>query len=364
MAPHVPILHGLGLHPPRPRPYRFPFPPFPSGWYSLGPSSAFRPGTIQKLHRFGRDLIVFRTEGGAVSVLDAVCPHLGADLAGGVVRGEELVCPFHGFGFGADGRCSSLPEGYGHRIPPKLSCRTWPSREVDGLLLMWFDAARGAPRWEIPVFDDGGYRPLRLMRFELRTHPQETGEGSVDLGHLRMVHRYLTAEPVGDLRLDGPRLFARYRATRRAPPGLGRDVMTFEFAPALHGLGYSTVDVDICEIGLRYRLWVLATPIDGERIDYRIGFRMAVPADLGALHPLVGHLPRPLAVPLLEGATFLAFESDVALDFRIWENKSYVHPPALVAGDGPIGQYRRWARQFYADPPPEAAPAGPEEACA
>ena len=37
-------------------------------------------------------------------------------------------------------------------------------------------------------------------------------------------------------------------------------------------------------------------------------------------------------------------------DFRIWGNKRYLEQPALAAGDGPIGIYRRWARQFYEEP--------------
>jgi hypothetical protein len=40
---------------------------------------------------------------------------------------------------------------------------------------------------------------------------------------------------------------------------------------------------------------------------------------------------------------------DFAADIRIWENKRYQDPPRLVAGDGPIGPYRKWARQFYRD---------------
>ena len=28
----------------------------------------------------------------------------------------------------------------------------------------------------------------------------------------------------------------------------------------------------------------------------------------------------------------------------------YVDPPALADGDGPVGAYRRWARQFYTNP--------------
>ena len=36
-------------------------------------------------------------------------------------------------------------------------------------------------------------------------------------------------------------------------------------------------------------------------------------------------------------------------DIPIWENKAYLERPALCDGDAPIGRFRRWARQFYAD---------------
>ena len=34
-------------------------------------------------------------------------------------------------------------------------------------------------------------------------------------------------------------------------------------------------------------------------------------------------------------------------DVPIWENKSYWDRPLLCDGDGPIGKFRRWCRQFY-----------------
>ena len=37
-------------------------------------------------------------------------------------------------------------------------------------------------------------------------------------------------------------------------------------------------------------------------------------------------------------------------DRAIWENKIWLPVPALAEGDGPIGRYRQWARQFYDRP--------------
>lgn len=44
-------------------------------------------------------------------VLDAYCPHLGANIAiGGFVRGDCIECPFHQWQFsGHDGRCVNIP---------------------------------------------------------------------------------------------------------------------------------------------------------------------------------------------------------------------------------------------------------------
>ena len=38
---------------------------------------------------------------------------------------------------------------------------------------------------------------------------------------------------------------------------------------------------------------------------------------------------------------------DRIYEIPIWEKKIYLEQPALSDGDGPIGEVRRWARQFY-----------------
>ncbi|WP_372455096.1 hypothetical protein [Streptomyces buecherae] len=34
----------------------------------------------------------------------------------------------------------------------------------------------------------------------------------------------------------------------------------------------------------------------------------------------------------------------------MWENKIFLSHPRLATGDGPIGFFRHWARQFYSCP--------------
>ena len=79
--------------------------PIPFGWFALEYSSQLAIGDVQALSYFGRELVLFRTESGEARALDAFCPHLGAHLGhGGVVKGDRIACPFHGWQF--DGRLS------------------------------------------------------------------------------------------------------------------------------------------------------------------------------------------------------------------------------------------------------------------
>ena len=72
----------------------------------------------------GKNLAVFRGEDGQAQVLDAYCPHMGANLGvGGLVKGNCLECPFHGWQFrGHDGKCVHIP--YAEDIRHSESGRT------------------------------------------------------------------------------------------------------------------------------------------------------------------------------------------------------------------------------------------------
>ena len=80
--------------------YRYPFPPFPDGWFQVGYSDELAPGQVVPLKYFGRELVLYRGEDGVAHLLDAHCPHLGAHLGhGGRVVGADIECPFHAWKF-------------------------------------------------------------------------------------------------------------------------------------------------------------------------------------------------------------------------------------------------------------------------
>ena len=85
-------------------------PPYPNGWTPVLESRHLKKSQIKPVFMAGNDLVVFRGASGRVYVLDAYCPHLGANLGvGGTVIGEEVKCPFHGWKWDFEGKCIEVP---------------------------------------------------------------------------------------------------------------------------------------------------------------------------------------------------------------------------------------------------------------
>jgi len=340
---------------PRRRPPAAPLtlPPYPKGWYAVGFSSELRAKQLKTSTYFGRELIAFRTEDGRPVMMDAYCPHMGAHMGrGGCVEGNTVVCPFHGFAFAPDGTCVSTP--YGKRLP-KATAPTLPVVERNGIVLAWFHPEGTPPEWSIPELSPGPFGPLKTKTWpSLRSHPQETTENSVDFGHLSVVHGYRDVEVLQGLKTDGPYLNVKYAMTRdHFIPGL--PPVRAEFEVHVHGLGYSFVDTYVEDQGLRGRHFVLPTPVDDQHIELRAAVAIDLPKP-AQMSRALSLLPRPLARALVSEVVIRAYAGDISQDFEVWENKRYVDPPGLAEGDGPVGPYRQWCRQFY----PPGAPGEPQ----
>ena len=101
---------------------------YPCGWYRICDSEdVAKRGQVKHVYALGREMVVFRSDdkSAQVSVLDAFCVHMGANLAigGKVVPGTNcLQCPFHLWEFdGKNGRCMKIPYLESSKIPEKAS---------------------------------------------------------------------------------------------------------------------------------------------------------------------------------------------------------------------------------------------------
>ncbi|MEV6421282.1 Rieske 2Fe-2S domain-containing protein [Streptomyces sp. NPDC051662] len=330
--------------------------PNPRGWFCIGFTDEVRPGQVLTRRFVDQDVVVYRTQAGLLRVVDPYCPHLGAHLGvGGRVDGEDLVCPFHAFAFSPDGTC--VRTGYGTR-PPKARLGHLEIREKHGMILAWYDPT-GGPTFEVPELDTEGFSPLVHTIAELPTHPQEMAENGVDTGHISVLHGAVIPDtPV--YRFEGPTMYGR-STMRIKIPYVPWGSVTTTYEGEVHGLGYMFAVIHLPRLGPALRIWALPTVVGPWRIQLRCAASFAL--------PLPGWLPSQLnRDALLAASTWLCrYGLHVTLnslvlgpDTPIWHTKQYQSAPRLAEGDGPIGRYRRWARQFYSTPPPSGHGETPE----
>lgn len=330
---------------PRAAPTVRPTPPgVPTGWYAVAEARALGPGGVAPVRLAGEDWVLWRDAEGRPRLHSAWCPHLGAHLGqGGVVRDGLLICPFHGFAFDAGGTC--VATGYGTPPPRKARLAGRPVLERDGLVFAWHGAQ--PPGWAPDDAGDEGWSPFRFHQWELRGHPQEITENSVDVGHFAHVHGYREVQTLEPPRTEGPCLRARYRFLKPTMGTWAPETISL----AVWGLGYSRVEVEDELVGARFRLLVLPTPLEEDRLRLTIGLAIQDPDR--SPHRGWRLLPRWFARAAVAPLVLRAYARDVENDFAIWAHKSWVPRPALAEGDGPIGVYRAWAAQFRtpAEPP-------------
>jgi cholesterol 7-dehydrogenase len=122
-------------------------PVYPNGWFFVILSAELPVKGVKYMQLLGEHLAVFRGEDGVAYILDAYCPHLGANIAvGGQVEGSCIKCPFHGWCFDGDsGACVDVP--YTKCVPEFAKTKSWNTIEKNKRVYIWYHAEGAEPDW-------------------------------------------------------------------------------------------------------------------------------------------------------------------------------------------------------------------------
>jgi nitrite reductase/ring-hydroxylating ferredoxin subunit len=293
---------------------RFPF-PIPNGWFIVARADELGPGDIVPLYYFGRDLVLYRTAAGEPRLLDAHCPHLGANLAvGGRVEGEVIRCPFHGWCLdGETGACVEIPYSESGHLPSRATTRAYPTLERNHMIWAWYHREEKPPFYDVPVvpeFDDPEWAAITSREYQVASCCQEMAENNVDYAHFKYVHG-TDAIPEEEFVVEG---------TYKRSVGMGGNFVREGF-----GLGLGVLRVSgFCTF------LSSTTPIDEENLVVRWIF--TAPKSAGE------HVSEKAAD---------SFCRAVSQDIPIWENKIYRERPVLTKSERPILEHRNWSEQFY-----------------
>lgn len=141
----------------------------------------------------GRPLVLARLDAAIVAMEDR-CPHRQVPLSAGRVTPAGIECAYHGWAFGADGRCKAVPGlAPGHCLP-NVGARTIAVRELDGMV--WVRLAPegdAAPPDMVAQFLPGSRKFLNQLRW--RGSIVDVIENFLDPLHTHTVHPGLVRKP-------------------------------------------------------------------------------------------------------------------------------------------------------------------------
>ncbi|HEY9106339.1 MAG TPA: aromatic ring-hydroxylating dioxygenase subunit alpha [Roseateles sp.] len=135
----------------------------------------------------GQDWVLWRDDQGRARAATDRCPHRGTRLSLGRVCEGELQCPYHGWRFAADGRCSRIPAQPGFQ-PPAGHGLHGVRELVEAHGLLWLRPDGGEPN--LPCLPEAGaqLRQLTSEAYDLATSAPRIVENFLDMAHFGFVH--------------------------------------------------------------------------------------------------------------------------------------------------------------------------------
>ncbi len=161
-------------------------------WYPIGTSEEV---TNDKPHRaqvLGLRLVAFRDDEGEAHVLSDVCVHRGGSLGKGWVRDNNVVCPYHGWRFAGNGRCTTIPTiSEDDKPPARAKVDSYPVEERYGIVFAFLGdlpEEERPPLHEVEEYQQEGWRANKLVVFEVNAFYERSIENGLDPSHNEFVH--------------------------------------------------------------------------------------------------------------------------------------------------------------------------------
>jgi len=158
-------------------------------WYVILPSSQLT-NDLTAIRIVGQSFVAFRDEHGKACLLSDVCVHRGGSLSAGKKVGGSVQCPYHGWRFGADGRCTHIPAQPNLKIPIKARIDAYPTIERYGWIWAFLGDLPEDERPPLPILDWLSDDAVRTVsgHFDWESSWDRVIENGLDFAHAPFVH--------------------------------------------------------------------------------------------------------------------------------------------------------------------------------
>lgn len=160
-------------------------------WYPIAAADDVKSDAPFRTQLLGLRFVAFRTKDGRAHVLSDVCVHRGGSLGKGWVRDDAVVCPYHGWRFGGDGRCTLIPTLPDEAPPARAKVDSYPVQEKYGIVFAFLGdlpESERPPLHTIEEFEQPGWRANKLTVFEVPAYYERSMENGLDPSHNEFVH--------------------------------------------------------------------------------------------------------------------------------------------------------------------------------
>ena len=235
----------------------------------LEESDSGRGALLQEM-LLGTELVIAKLDSGVVAMNNR-CPHRSSKLHLGWNTGKSIQCAYHGWQYGADGKCIAIPSAPDGPIPKRACALTYACEVKYGLVWVRFDDSADTQIPDHLAYDDQEFRTVHGPSYDWKTHSARRIENYTDLAHFPFIHpntlgsaghvTFLTPEI--NFRKEGKLRF-RYDAPkggRKAMDGAG-NLSPLAFTDYTIQMPFGvTLDLQL-ENGSRTVMWVWATPLN------------------------------------------------------------------------------------------------------
>ncbi len=181
---------------------------FKRGWVVAAPSwKVARPGDVVVFKEAGVDVVLSRDRSGVLHAHRNRCMHRGSRLVAKCGRRESIVCGYHGWQYGLDGRIQDAigEDGFGGIDLSRMRLQRVQVTEAAGLVWVSLDpdAEPVEQHWagileELAPYRLEEMRPVQETVFSIPVNWKSMLENAFDYYHVHQVHRFTIHAHVND----------------------------------------------------------------------------------------------------------------------------------------------------------------------
>jgi 3-ketosteroid 9alpha-monooxygenase subunit A len=288
-----------------------------------------------------KHLVLWKSQSGQLSLLDAYCPHLGAHLEKGTIKGEMIQCNFHNRKFDVNGICS----GFGKNNPSYIL------QQVDNMIFAWFGDT--APTWEVPSFlkgfagndDSSEWKILKTKKLNYNFAPKDLLDNTVDPIHFKTFHKQCDNYKPIEIISKNHFCFIS-KATFIGHPSFTKRNIPFllELVTESYGPTNLIVSATAKFLGREYyfKFIFLCTPKASINTDYTLSIAIKTKPKQKL------SIPQRLFLFFYVREAFRIQIKEFRIESRnIWETKTYLENPDYFPQEQAMNEYNEWYKQFF-----------------